>query len=132
MLPQKDGSQCPTESQSQRPEDACQSDQERVAHDAEPLEEGRKKREEGREEGRDGRKEEEMKVERDEVSQKDEGKGEERRKEEKKGTRGTMRNLSELQYWPTMCLLIRLPELSGLCSSIYTTDELQPKNTLHH
>ena len=88
--------------------------------------------EEKREEGRDGRKEEEMKVERDEVSQKDEGKGEERRKEEKKGTREMMRNLSELQYWPTMCLLIRLPELSGLCSSIYTTDELQPKNTLHH
>ena len=86
--------------------------------------------EEKREEGRDGRKEEEMKVKRDEVSQKDEGKGEERRKEEKKGTRGIMRNLSEileLQYWPTMCLLIRLPELSGLCSSIYTTDELQPK-----
>lgn len=52
--------------------------------------------EERREEGRDGRKEEEMKVERNEVSQKDEGKGEERRKEGKKGTRGTMRNLSEI------------------------------------
>ena len=64
MLPQKDGSQCPTESQSQRPEDACQSDQERVAHDAEPLEGERKGggeergrerwKKRGRDEGRKG------------------------------------------------------------------------------
>ena len=39
MFPEEDGSQRPTEGQSQRPEDACQSHQERVAQDPEPLEE---------------------------------------------------------------------------------------------
>ena len=37
MFPEKDGSQRPAEGQSQCPEDACQSHQERVAQDVEPL-----------------------------------------------------------------------------------------------